>query len=474
MIRRLAAAVIVMTSAAGAARADGPCAATFDELRGRIEQDYVGFAMAIARRNDTIAAYRAVSEPLRREALQAPPVECTFVLRSLVSYFGDPHVFLLEDPKPSAAEAASFRRDSRPVPQSAGDGRGLTGTWAAPDYDIVVARDGAGFVGVVARARNSAWSAGDVAARFDMRGGEIFATLYRAADRAPLRYPAALQRDGQLLHMPPITWGRLAPGVHSAVPFDPEKPRAPGGAAFGSRVFVLSIPSFSPEHRDALSRILTGNDTAIRRAELLIVDLRGNEGGSSHLGYMLEPYYHATPLSQLGGPRPYPMAISSPRIVRYFERILGQMPPGNEQAMYADFVRRLQASPGRLVPAFERPEVAAHVMARPAPAAVLDGPKRVAILVDRYSVSAAEAFVIEARRSPRVRVFGENTGGSIDYQNVAMFQFGQGALTHVLGLPTLAASDQLPERGFNKDGVPVDVRLTGARDWLGAVARQRW
>jgi hypothetical protein len=89
-------------------------------------------------------------------------------------------------------------------------------------------------------------------------------------------------------------------------------------------------------------------------------------------------------------------------------------------------------------------------------------------------VSAAEAFLIEAKRSPRVRVFGENTGGSIDYQNVAMFAFGSGALQHVLGLPTLASSDELPDRGFNRAGVPVDVRLGTGQDWIGAVMRRGW
>ncbi|MEZ5958360.1 MAG: hypothetical protein R3C27_14240 [Hyphomonadaceae bacterium] len=48
---------------------------------------------------------------------------------------------------------------------------------------------------------------------------------------------------------------------------------------------------------------------------------------------------------------------------------------------------------------------------------------------------------------------------------------GQGRLRHLLGLPSSAASDELPARGFNASGVPVDVSLAGERDWIAGVER---
>ena len=169
------------------------------------------------------------------------------------------------------------------------------------------------------------------------------------------------------------------------------------------------------------------------------------------------------------GPRVHPHALSSPRIIGYYSNIRDGLPAGEDKDFFDDFIARMEARPGRLVPYFEDQALAERLLAPPAPETIHPTPGHVAILVDRHSVSAAEAILIHARRSPRVTVFGENTGGSIDYQNVTMFGLGEGDLRHHLGLPVVAASDELPGRGFNAGGVPVDVDLTGQDDWVAAV-----
>lgn len=459
-------------------RSDAACAALFDDLKTRIETDYIGYAMAIAPDAGRLARYRAAAARARTRASAAAPADCTFALRALTDHLDDPHVFLLERPELSA-EAAAASLAARPrwpgtTPAARAGAEGLEGAWAGPEFDAVVVADGRGrFTAVVTRARAPAWAVGDVAARFETRGGEVLATLYRAEDRAPIRYRAALQRDGLLLHMPPITWGRRTDArAPQDAGFNPEKPRAPTFAALGPKASILSIPSFSPEHREAIAALLAAHDAEIRARGLLVIDLRGNEGGSSGLGALLEPWYGSAAPRPDTGPRPNPTALASARMIAYFSGLRDSLPQGEDRAFFDAFIARMQAAPGRLVAFFESPDQAAQLMA-PRPAPVLHPePAQVAILVDRHTVSAAEAFLLAARRSPRVTVFGENTGGSIDYQNVAMFGLGQGPLRHTLGLPTSAASDELPAKGFNATGVPVDVPLAGERDWVGAVLRR--
>lgn len=468
MLKYMVAITLAGAVVLGTAAADDQCGAALDEVRTRVETDYVGYAMAVAPQPPRLAAYRVHTERLRREAVAAAPAACTYVLRDFIQFFDDPHLFVLEDPQLTESESAAFRAraEHRAPPRGmrGGSRRGLSGAWASPEFDVQIVRDGArqNYVAIVTATRSAAWAVGDVAARFQRRNGEDFATLYRASDRAPLRYRAALQRDGQLLH------GRR--GADLVQGFNPANPRAPLFANLSMQASVLTIPSFAPEHEAALRSLLDSHRAEILGRDLLIIDLRGNEGGSSLLGRLLAPYYASAAMAPVAPP-PYPMALASPRIIGYFATIRDGVPPGEERALYDDFVRRMEAAPGELVPFFEDRMFAAQVMAPQLPQQIYEAPAHVAIIVDHNSVSAAEAFVLEAGRSERVTIFGENTGGSIDYQNVAMFRFGDGSARRLLGLPTSAAFDDVTTRGFNAEGVPVDVDLTRERDWIGAVTR---
>lgn len=463
-----------LTLPAGAARADTACATVMSELRQAVETDYVGYAVAVAPDPARLAAWRTFAVDAERRARAVARADCTHELRRLVGHFDDPHLFLLERPELTAAQAEAYRsaHTPRPAPPApVTDLEGLEGVWVAPEFEAMVVPDGPGrHVAVVSAPRDDAWRAGDVAARFVETDGTIQATLYRGEDRAPIRYPAALQREGLLLHMPPLTWGRRVDTAEApSPPFDPASPRAPAFAPLDDDAAIVALPSFSPEHRQAIADLVAAHDAEIRARRLLIIDLRGNEGGSTALGRLLAPYYASAAPAPAIGPRVHPHALSSPRIIGYYSNIRDGLPAGEDKDFFDDFIARMQARPGQLTPYFEDQALAERLLAPPAPEVIHPTPEHVAILVDRHSVSAAEAIVIQAGRSGRVTLFGENTGGSIDYQNVTLFGLGEGELRHHLGVPVVAASDELPERGFNAAGVPVDVDLSGRGDWVAAV-----
>ena len=50
-----------------------------------------------------------------------------------------------------------------------------------------------------------------------------------------------------------------------------------------------------------------------------------------------------------------------------------------------------------------------------------------------------------------------------------MIEVGEGRLRHLIGLPTMAWSDEVATRGLNAKGVPVDVPLPAGGDWISLV-----
>jgi hypothetical protein len=94
-------------------------------------------------------------------------------------------------------------------------------------------------------------------------------------------------------------------------------------------------------------------------------------------------------------------------------------------------------------------------------------PERIGILMDNRCASAAEEFLLLARQSRKVVLFGSNSRGCLDYSNVRKIPLPSGS--RVLGVP-MSRSRRLPQSPVDGHGIAPDVRLAeGERDPVGFV-----
>jgi C-terminal processing protease CtpA/Prc len=215
---------------------------------------------------------------------------------------------------------------------------------------------------------------------------------------------------------------------------------------------VFSIPSHDPAQARLLNTLVRTHVEAIRSRSLLIVDLRGNEGGGAFTTRSLHPFIVTTELR----PTPYDsgaaVMLSSPAQITYARRFTGT----DTSAFVRSLVARLEANAGSLVPLEETPPPS------PPPAEPsVAGNWRVVVLVDRGTISAAEVLVLRALRSARAVVVGEPTAGALDYQSVQVLSLGTGYPRWSLGYPTITAHADLPRRGMRGKGIQPQVHI----DW---------
>src|SRR4029078_3675710 len=95
---------------------------------------------------------------------------------------------------------------------------------------------------------------------------------------------------------------------------------------------------------------------------------------------------------------------------------------------------------------------------------VSSGPRAVGVLIDRGTVSASEVLVLTALRSPRTTVFGEPTGGALDYQTASIVSISPREKRWYLGYGTITRSRELPRgrmpgRRLLPHGAPPPRRL---------------
>jgi hypothetical protein len=469
----LALAVIVSALAPGfageASAANSPCGESFRQLVSKVRADYSAYPIEIAPNPTRSRAYDMVVGKLAARATSASRDECFAILSAFTSWFHDPHLFVSEAPKFSDAELQEFRShvqhysgdvDTLSGDMAQGGKDPIEGLWLADKREIAITRDGAtrALIAVMLDAGDPAVAKGEIVGRFHKTAAGYDAVLYKD-DKSPRRHNVLLERN-ILLHMPPVTWERRAPlNDMERRLLDPADPRGPAFTVLNGQVSILAVPSFSPEHQDQLKAVIDKNLDAIEAHPILIVDLRGNEGGSAGLGDLLAPFYYALPLRPEHPKSGYPVVLSSADTQENFQYQLKDLTPGSYRAMIAGSLARMQANPGKLVALAATDEEKAALADDPPPDKVYPQPSNVAFLIDQNSVSAAEAVIITAKRSPRVLLFGHNSGGSIDYESVNMVPFGDGAWRYYVGYPVIASSNNLPAGGYNKTGVPVDVPI---------------
>jgi len=436
------------------------CRNDLDSLASRIEQNYIGFRFEVAR-TPRETEFRGLIERLRARADTTADVNCIFLLRELTGWFHDGHVFVVQAPRVSADDARRLAGAAERFPLTEDGlradlrrrGRGvdpIEGIWYARGYRLGVTHDGAGFVAVVLRSDSSQWQAGQVKARFHKLPGGVYRAVIYADDHSRRDVDMTIYRN-TLLSGGANTWGRAFPlAPYEAGPLDSLDPQAPTVRIVGTDAVVVSVPSHDPGYTAPLRALMTSFRDALTTRPILIIDIRGDLGGGSMTTAPLVPFLVSRDMNPPIGPSGLSMVLSSADNIRYFGR--GWNPDSIAQ--------RMAAAPGQVMPLMRN-----EPLGMPFPNdTVLAMPPRVAVLMDRGVASAGEAFALQARRSTKVTLFGQNSAGMIDYQSVMIVRLACPAAGNLLGYPMIAASPTLPTDGLNAAGIPVEVAIPPQAD----------
>ena len=219
-------------------------------------------------------------------------------------------------------------------------------------------------------------------------------------------------------------------------------------------VVVVSVPSHDPQYRSVVDSLVAANRAALDAAHSLIIDFRGNQGGSFGTTRALAPYYASPDWQSSSGPDQIPVMLASPDQIAYAKATRAAYSLSDSMSV-VNLLARMTANMGKLVPLTEtgNPYASASRFDSVAP-----GNRRVGVIVDHGTVSASEAVALNARHSSRVTIFGERTEGATFYTSVNVVRILHAERRWFLGYPTVAGSNVAPKSG-TRSGVTPDVPL---------------
>lgn len=226
----------------------------------------------------------------------------------------------------------------------------------------------------------------------------------------------------------------------------------------GPSTLYIRIKRCRLEYKPVLDSLLKANKTQLDTIPNWIVDFRGNTGGNTDAFSALLPYFYTKPYYGLGDAQ-----WMSPDNTALYKDFYGKYKDEMDSSSAA-YIGKIIDYGTRHPNSWYRDKGDTTTYSRQ-----FEYPKRVAVLSDKKNGSSGETFLIMSKGiSDKVTIFGENSGGYLDYGNLLRHTIDCKAYT--FSIPSRRANYLDHGISYDQTGYPPDIYVPdGEKDWIGFV-----
>jgi hypothetical protein len=321
-----------------------------------------------------------------------------------------------------------------------------------------------GFSGVVVRSKGGGWNVREKRAAIERKNDGTYVAHLVLGDGRKVDFVGRVLSGGDIFQVKNgEAWTRDWPKPH-----DPDKAERlfPAGRLFLKRLspktLWLRIPSFDDSQYKPLKDLVAAHKKELESTSNLLIDLRNNGGGSDYVYAVLSPLLYTRPVISIG----IQLRASADNIAlrhAVAEQIKQEIPDAAAQIEAQNKLMQQHIgeyiAPDPIPFGFDREDK------------ILPYPRRVAVLIDG-AASSAEQFLLNARQSHKVTLFGKrNSAGVLDFANVVSMPTPSGRYQLHWGT---SRSLRVPDDPVDPDGIAPDIRIPAkvadpvlyAKDWL--------
>jgi hypothetical protein len=228
--------------------------------------------------------------------------------------------------------------------------------------------------------------------------------------------------------------------------FDPEIKVLDNGAIY------IKIPSFLREYKPQVDSLLALCKDKLQNSTHLIIDIRDNAGGLRRTYDGLLPYIYDKPI--WFDSYYYKSSIENIKKTQgSMSRLTADTGLYNS---YKKITEDMEANLGKKILSsgfYIRYDT------------VYANPRRISILINERTASASELFLMSAKQSAKVTVFGENSGGVID--RAESYEADIGCSNINIIIPIASRQMKAYPKPIDNIGIPPDVRINkNVKDWI--------
>ena len=422
-MRIVALLLLFITAQAAAQPCD--CSAAFSFAVQKIETNYAGFRDKVNK--ETAPAYNALTDSLRQQAHQPQNQtegNCIQLIRTWKAFFKDGHVQAFTRSSGAAsANADSIRqlyKNSEKVAmteaafktylQKEKNLHPMEGWWRNEDggYKVGLIKQDAVLKAFVLKADSVYWMPGQVKMKL-YADGKSWRTDYYMGNHSLQQKNVTVNEAHNMFAIDGVgLWLKLD---DTGAILNKQYYAGSGLVRLEKRsdqTVLLVIRSFNEGYRQLIDSLLTANHALLTSSPNLIIDVRGNGGGSDYSFYPLLKYLYTHPYQRVTS-----QTLCTPDNIDRYRRLAGMDVFTKEER--ESFVKRA-ADMERHKGSFWS---SSPVYIDAEPQTAFSFPKKVAVIVDGGCASTTEQFLLDGvGNSNKTKIYGVPTAGVLDYANM--------------------------------------------------------
>ncbi|WP_175634233.1 S41 family peptidase [Pedobacter ghigonis] len=446
------------------------CGSNFQYLVKKIEKNYVGFSDKVTPANKK--RFQKFTDSLQKIADQSNPYKCLSISREWLAFFKDKHInFGMDFEKLNPDSVKSFFADEEKTPWTENNFKNyldankgkldeIEGVWFSGIYKLGIVKDQANkslFIGFILKADGYRWDAQQIKLKITKTNKGYSTSNFKGGDHSE-QFPILTKQNDTLDFG---IFGKWYKGMHKTVqgPAATQVDYSPKFKVANDTTSIFELPSFySLDYIAQVDSLISANKPILTKTKHLIIDLRNNSGGSVLIYQKLIPYIYTNPILQEGGS----VLATVENIRDGYSTEYPQM-SDSIKSVFRKNLNRLKAHTGELYNLYPVDTIKLQT--------VLQNPARISFLVNKETGSAAELFLLEARQSTKVKLYGTNSAGVVDYTETVKATMP--CPFYTLWYPA-CKSTRLPDFPLDNIGIKPDIEIPDTvQDWIEFVINYR-
>lgn len=441
------------------------CDMALTNLITKIENEYPGYETKT--KDKTL--YNSFKSQLAEEAKTTKQSECFDLLKKYTSFFRDGHIWIhpatsINEKQVSGNQHININMDKF-LKKKKSAVNTIEGVWknqfewtGGVVYEIGITKTGKNeYTGFVITSTSKFWQPKEVKFRLFENGRFEFYSfdkttktgIYKIVDNQLIYFKEANSSFIKIDPKPMLSESEIKNKVGTFNGFS-IKPLT-------DKTSIIKIPSFDYPFVAIINDMFKENLSLIENSQNLIIDIRGNSGGTDNAYQILLPYIMTNPIRNMGVEYLATQTLVD-GLSNYIATEKGKKEKEIEIKMVKSWIERFEKNMGKFVNvsdstfSIQKVELANKI------------PQNVVVLIDKRVGSSAENFVMKAKQSKKVKVMGTVTSGGLDYAAARFFKFG--CPEYLLQLPTFR-SLRLPDYPIDNIGLQPDIYLDkSVEDWV--------
>ena len=453
---------------------DCNCESNFAWVKETFEENDAGYAYALQKKGTEL--YDAHNKRIAEKVNAAQSFEeCQSILNEWLTFFRPGHIGIgLQDPVTghggNATQELSFSDwetysiatedfkaylDNKEEP-------GFEGIWETSSYAIGIKKEGDSYIGFIIESGAETWKTSQVKLNFQT-GEDTASGVFYMYDHSPVEFDKVGLLGNNHLQLGNFTLNRQYPELPGDSKFDAYIRSIDASLPYLEKIsettLYLRIPSFQGTQKKAIDSVIAANREKILATENLIIDIRNGTGGSDSSYRELLPFLYTNPIREVGVEF-LSTELNNQRMLDIMNKPEYGVDEAGKKWAQESF-DKLTVQEGKFVSLNEDPVTVIEYDT------VYPYPKNVGIVINGGNGSTDEQFLLAAKQSRKVKLFGTSTRGVLDVSN--MYFVPSPCNEFYLGY-CLSRSIRIPDFTIDEHGIQPDFymdRDIPESEWVG-------